>query len=410
MASRRTATRTAITRCAHFSDQGTLFILPMTGIGCRRCRTYRLFLRSVTFYGYALQAESSPSAGSQDAEGDDTDDLDFRPAKRRNNAAPPAPKRADGAPAAGRRPSAALPAQARPAGQSVSEADAATAYVPCPVCSTSVRATFMNAHLDKCLAGGGEAAPKPKPAAAPLPGSRAGPSAALGASSSGRRLEPPPKLCFTLMSDKQVKAALQKHGLAADGRRDELIERYGRYRRAVQAAQDEGRDVSQAKLLAEFTAEERRLAAAIARGSAPAGGGKGGNGATAAPLLQQRRPVSAGVAGEAVADSNFNALIQSVRQRQALHRQRDSLASGASTPGPEDAAPGTSGRPGVGDGREQSSDVDLVDDQDVDAMLEEEEAQEAATPPDGALCSKEFGGGQEADDSQGLSEELSEAF
>jgi hypothetical protein len=137
-------------------------------------------------------------------------------------------------------------------------------YVACPICSMSVRQAFINSHIDTCLEKAGDvaavAAPPPhsasnprqqqhqngrqqhqtqqsgRPPAVPsvrggssgsngggLGGSNttaAGAGGAFGQMRKGRKgspLEAPPKLCFELLKEKELKGKLTALGLSNDG-------------------------------------------------------------------------------------------------------------------------------------------------------------------------------------------------
>eukprot|EP00803_Ostreobium_quekettii_P003020 evm.model.scf_1106.4 EVM.evm.TU.scf_1106.4 scf_1106:24257-26263(-) len=85
---------------------------------------------------------------------------------------------------------------------------------------------------------------------------------AAGGSSLGaktRDLKAPPKLCFDLLSLKELKARLVQNGLSAEGKKEELKERYQAFRRHIETAVDNGRDVTLKELLREFQVKEQRL-------------------------------------------------------------------------------------------------------------------------------------------------------
>jgi hypothetical protein len=117
--------------------------------------------------------------------------------------------------------------------------------VACPICGMSVKAGLINAHLDTCLS---KAAPAAAPAAAPstapraargqgqpirLPGARPSPTGPAAAAAprqpqqqpqqqpaAARQLpplEPPTKLCFAMMKDRDLKKKLTDLGLSGDG-------------------------------------------------------------------------------------------------------------------------------------------------------------------------------------------------
>lgn len=126
-------------------------------------------------------------------------------------------------------------------------------YLACPICGLSVKEAFINTHVDSCLAraGGSElqhaarappateqqqhAGTRKKQAVGSrtlqqAPAARGGSGAAgtlLGSArdSSGRRsrgraaavLEAPPKLCFELLKDRDLKAKLTSLGLSSEG-------------------------------------------------------------------------------------------------------------------------------------------------------------------------------------------------
>lgn len=164
------------------------------------------------------------------------------------------------------------PAQAGSSAEHQQQQAQQPGYVACPICSSSVKETFINSHIDSCLArmSSGEqrqqrsagrtsttagkrpaaaAAVGTKPRVAPpqtvtadsvvtgnnIPGGSDGgklgscrittAAGGVGASSSGvgvrrvrlKALEPPPKLCFDLLKDKDLKGKLTQLGLSSEG-------------------------------------------------------------------------------------------------------------------------------------------------------------------------------------------------
>jgi len=137
-------------------------------------------------------------------------------------------------------------------------------YVPCPICNMSVRESFINSHVDSCLEkAGGVAAVPPPPAttnssrpprhhhhshhhqqqqqqtrhAQPTSAAGAGGSSVSGSGGGGgwgtaqqqqqqqqrrvrrggKPLEAPPKLCFELLKERELKGKLTGLGLSNDG-------------------------------------------------------------------------------------------------------------------------------------------------------------------------------------------------
>ena len=111
-------------------------------------------------------------------------------------------------------------------------------YVPCPICGMSVRQSFIHSHVDTCLEkAGGVAAVAPPPSsgrkprqpqqqqqqqqpptsAQPPVSSGSGGFGSLHRVRRGSPLEAPPKLCFELMKERDLKAKLTQLGLSNDG-------------------------------------------------------------------------------------------------------------------------------------------------------------------------------------------------
>jgi hypothetical protein len=136
-------------------------------------------------------------------------------------------------------------------------------YVPCPICSMSIREAFINSHVDSCLEkAGGVAAVQPPPSLPPsgtkprqqqqqygrkppaarssaggaaaasngaAGGSNAGSSGGSGGGggggafgvlrgrAKGSPLDAPPKLCFELLKERDLKAKLTALQLSNDG-------------------------------------------------------------------------------------------------------------------------------------------------------------------------------------------------
>ncbi|WIA32061.1 hypothetical protein OEZ86_002913 [Tetradesmus obliquus] len=89
-------------------------------------------------------------------------------------------------------------------------------------------------------------------------------------SSRGRRgaaLEAPPKLCFELLKERDLKAKLSGLGLSNEGSKKNCVDRYTAFRNYVLALKDSGAtDVSLAAAAADFTKQQKRYARAAARG------------------------------------------------------------------------------------------------------------------------------------------------
>lgn len=75
-------------------------------------------------------------------------------------------------------------------------------------------------------------------------------------------LQPPPKLCFQLMKDSQLKTKMQSLGLPVTGKRQEWIERYMNYRRYIESLNDKGENLTSGQALRKFLAEDRKLQSA----------------------------------------------------------------------------------------------------------------------------------------------------
>ena len=117
--------------------------------------------------------------------------------------------------------------------------------VRCPSCGGIVGEALINAHLDSCLSkaatttnGGGAAA---------APGAAGGARSAPPGASTSLLLPVPPKLCLSIVKDKELKDRLRGLGVlrgdsapAAATRRPELERLYRAFRLAVVAANDAG--------------------------------------------------------------------------------------------------------------------------------------------------------------------------
>jgi len=72
----------------------------------------------------------------------------------------------------------------------------------------------------------------------------------------------PPKLVAALVTDKQLRAMLKRYGLASDGKKADLLERYNRFRLAVETANDREERTSYERLAFRLAGQEKRKAAA----------------------------------------------------------------------------------------------------------------------------------------------------
>ncbi|KAL6779326.1 hypothetical protein ACKKBG_A11880 [Auxenochlorella protothecoides x Auxenochlorella symbiontica] len=233
-------------------------------------------------------------------------------------------------------------------GPSPPESDPPKGFVACPICARRVPAFYINSHVDACLArgagpgdgpgGGGagdgtrlpawkgrsfSAAPQEDPLGPQ--GGRDAPAAPSTAATGPLPL--PPKLVPGLVSDKALRAMLKRVGLPLDGRRADLVARYGRLRREVEVSNDRGERATYARLARRVVAAERQVAAAtLLQG----GGGEGGGGAAPrvlAPAVVDLVGAGPAAPREAVADAGededaaaWRELVEATRRRDEARR------------------------------------------------------------------------------------------
>eukprot|EP00798_Chlamydomonas_sp_ICE-L_P017205 gene17205-23526_t len=157
-------------------------------------------------------------------------------------------------------------------------------YCSCPVCGITVRETFVNAHIDACIA-----RPSNKEASrggldpargGHLPSAFNAPSGAAGPSTSRRppltqpagassivtsrpaKIMVPPKFVFHLLKDKDVKAKLVAVRLPVDGKVKDWIDRYNSFRRFVESKIDEGTTLNMTELRINFLMQQQKQIAA----------------------------------------------------------------------------------------------------------------------------------------------------
>lgn len=156
--------------------------------------------------------------------------------------------------------------------------------VNCPICHMLINQGLVNSHIDNCL--NKQALPEAKPRVA-------GPGRV---SKNQPKAEVPPKLCYSLLKDKELRKKLQDLGLPTDGKRQDLIVRYSGFRSYVQAHVDGGGCSSPEKLVRSYLLELKHKA--VARASAPT------------------TQVEMG-SGKARANNSYAALIENTKQRDA---------------------------------------------------------------------------------------------
>lgn len=71
----------------------------------------------------------------------------------------------------------------------------------------------------------------------------------------------PPKIVGSLTSDKSLRDMLKKYSLQTDGKKNELIERYNKFRLEVQTANDREEKVTYARIAQRVSAQEKQRAA-----------------------------------------------------------------------------------------------------------------------------------------------------
>lgn len=83
-----------------------------------------------------------------------------------------------------------------------------------------MRRELINSHLDTCIARAPAQQPaRPRAPLAPAPMFTRGGARSGGGAGGRGTVEPPPKLLFHLLKDKELKAKLQQHQLPVDGKR-----------------------------------------------------------------------------------------------------------------------------------------------------------------------------------------------
>ncbi|KAF6252431.1 hypothetical protein COO60DRAFT_1628548 [Scenedesmus sp. NREL 46B-D3] len=251
--------------------------------------------------------------------------------------------------------------------------------VACPICGLSVRAAFINSHVDTCLtrgSGGVQQQHTPARSSPPAAGSGAGAApgkqlkqqqeqqqtpagtavaASHGTAGSGAAvarqprvssvsrgrvrssavLEAPPKLCFELLKERGLKAKLAGLGLSSEGTKKSCVDRYTAFRNYVLALKDSGTtNISLAAAAADFTKQQKRYARAAARGGGlgvlaagavtPAAGAAG----TAGVGLGREQQVDDWARELGAVDSSYVALIQQTKQRMQQRRQQQNQEQG----------------------------------------------------------------------------------
>jgi len=149
-------------------------------------------------------------------------------------------------------------------------------FVQCPICSKTVPEFYINSHVDSCLRrsqNGDMPSPSQPP---PLPTSRLGPGPGVvgchtyndnnnNNNSNGKEadisissgnpensfqpLPVPPKLAPALATDKSLRGMLKKYSLPVEGKKPELLDRYNKFRLAVELANDRGEPTSYDRLV-----------------------------------------------------------------------------------------------------------------------------------------------------------------
>ena len=146
-------------------------------------------------------------------------------------------------------------------------------FVQCPICSKTVPEFYINSHVDSCLRrsqNGDMPSPSQPP---PLPTSRLGSGTGVvgchinnnkNNNSNGKEagisifsvnpdksfqpLPVPPKLAPALATDKSLRGMLKKYSLPVEGKKPELLDRYNKFRLAVELANDRGEPTSYDRL------------------------------------------------------------------------------------------------------------------------------------------------------------------
>ena len=119
--------------------------------------------------------------------------------------------------------------------------------VECPVCTSKVKASLINAHLDRCLNDPGQSISPPTPplSSQPLLSSRtenrAVPPKMSGMPLQYQRSKPLPrlpKIVFNIMNDRTLKKKLKEYHLSTHGSRKTLISRLEEFTLQYKAQQD----------------------------------------------------------------------------------------------------------------------------------------------------------------------------
>eukprot|EP00890_Picochlorum_soloecismus_P002726 jgi/Picsp_1/3454/NSC_06292-R1_e3 ubiquitin-protein ligase rad18 len=138
-------------------------------------------------------------------------------------------------------------------------------FVHCPICGKSVSEFFINSHIDQCLVdidgqnanGTAETGTKRGHAMG---------SEALEGKKDGHAdwtpLPVPPKFIGNLVTEKMIRASLRKYGVATDGKKPELIDRYNRFRLEIEVANDKQETTTYDKIASRISQKERVRAAA----------------------------------------------------------------------------------------------------------------------------------------------------
>jgi hypothetical protein len=139
-------------------------------------------------------------------------------------------------------------------------------FVHCPICGKSVSEFFVNSHIDHCLVNIDRQNANTTTEAGAKPGH---PSTENDESESKKNtcedwapLPVPPKFIGNLVTEKMIRASLRKYGVATDGKKPELIDRYNTFRLEIEIANDRQEKTTYDKIASRISQKERAKAAA----------------------------------------------------------------------------------------------------------------------------------------------------
>lgn len=137
-------------------------------------------------------------------------------------------------------------------------------FVHCPICGKSVSEFFVNSHIDQCLVNADRQNTTTEAGA--KTGHPSTESKELESKKSTYEdwapLPVPPKFIGNLVTEKMIRASLRKYGVATDGKKPELIDRYNKFRLEIEIANDRQEKTTYDKIASRISQKERVKAAA----------------------------------------------------------------------------------------------------------------------------------------------------